>query len=459
MGISDRLSRSPRSEVLVVRRKMRLLATVAASSALIITTALPVGAAPRGREDQWWFSAWAIESKVWPISKGSGVTVAVLDSGVNGRLPDLQGVLVPGTDLVTMGGGDGQIGPTSDMDDSHGTGMASLIAAQGTGTGYVGVAPEAKVLSVTSNQIVWPKAIRFAVDHGAKVINISQGQAAVKGCNPELQNAVSYAVQRDAVVVASAGNEGDQTNLPNEPANCPGVLAVGAVDNQKRPWAGSERQPYVAVAAPGDDVNALFADGRVGTGLAGTSQATALTSAVVALIRSKYPQMSAREVVQRVINTSSDVGPPGRDNMTGYGVVIPHAALTAKVSKAAPNPVFAAYDRWVKTHPVQPSGVPTVQKSKSAADRAAEESRDQAARNTRLLVIGLVVAAVVGVLLVVFVLVRSRTKGGRGVAVGPAGPQQYGPPPGWGGGPPPPGQQGGQPYVPPNGPGGSRPPG
>ncbi|MFC4056475.1 S8 family serine peptidase [Actinomadura syzygii] len=437
----------------------RLLAAMTASSALVLTTAMPATAAPRGREDEWWFSAWAIEKKVWPISKGAGVTVAVVDNGVNGRIPDLEGVLVPGTD-VTPAGGDGQIGATSDLDDSHGTGMAGLIASQGTSTGYVGVAPEAKIMSVKSDFSVWDKAIRFAADHGAKVISISQAFAALNGCRPQNQEAVAYALQRDVVVVVGAGNEGDQKNRSMEPANCAGALVVGAVDNQKRPWVGTERQSYVVAAAPGDDVNALQADGRVATDLAGTSQATALTAAVVALVRAKYPHMSAREVVRRITNTTVDVGPPGRDNMTGYGVVVPHAALTANVPKSAPNPVFAAYDRWMSSHPVQPSAVPSVKQPKTAA----EKSGDQAARNTQLLVVGLVAAGLLGVVFVVFLVVRAKRRAGGVAPVG--GAQQYGPPPGWGGAagappplpPTPPGQQGGRPYVPPNGPGGTRPP-
>ncbi|WP_187438303.1 S8 family serine peptidase [Actinomadura decatromicini] len=419
---------------------------MAAASALVLSTAMPAVATPRGRDDQWWFSAWAIEKETWPISKGAGVTVAVIDNGVNGRIPDLQGVLVPGIDQTTFKGGDGQIAPTSDVDGSHGTAMAGLIASRGTGTGYVGVAPEAKIMSVKSSLTVWDKGIRFAVDHGAKVISISQGFATQRGCGPELQQAVSYALQRDVVVVASAGNDGDESNDSEEPGDCIGVLTVGAVDNKKTPWVSTQRKPYVSVAAPGVGVNALRADGTLLDNVSGTSQAAALTAAVVTLVRSKYPQMSAREVVQRIINTAVDAGPRGKDDLTGYGVVIPHAALTATVPKSAPNPVFAAYDRWMRSNPVQPSAVPSVRQPKTAA----EKDSDQAARNTQLLIVGLVVAGLLGAVFVVFLVVRGRRRAGGVASVG--GPQQYGPPPGWGGaaGPPPP--------PPPNGPGGTRPP-
>ncbi|WP_245666667.1 S8 family serine peptidase [Actinomadura latina] len=445
-----------------------------------MTTAAPAGAVPGPRTDQWWFSAWEIQQKVWPVTKGAGVTVAVIDNGVNGQIPDLRGALVQGTNLVS-GGGDGQVGPTQDLEDSHGTGMAALIASNGSGTGYVGVAPEAKIMSVASNLVNWDKAIRFAADHGAKVINISQAFAAVNGCRPEMQQAVSYALQKDVVVVAGAGNSGTEGNPSMEPANCAGVLAVGAVDNKKAAWEKTERQPYVTVAAPGFLVNTVLANGRVTDHVAGTSQASALTSAVVALMRSKHPQMPAREIVQRIINTTKDAGPPGKDNMTGYGVVIPAAALTAKVPQNAPNPVFAAYDKWVQDNPqAAPKGKPGATKvPKSEATKKA----DQADRVFLYLLIGVAAVVVIGGI-AVFALSRRNKK--RGAGQGPPQGGGSGPPPGWGGheappyggqqvppqggpsgppagwggpqGPPPGGPQGGRPYLPPQGgPGGSRP--
>ncbi|MFC4052376.1 S8 family serine peptidase [Actinomadura syzygii] len=455
----------------------RWLAAIGATSALVLTTAIPADAAGP-REDEWWFSAWEVQQKVWPVSKGAGVTVAVVDTGVNGRLPDLQGALVPGTD-ANSGSGDGQVGASSDLEDSHGTAMAALIASRGGGTGYLGVAPDAKIMSVNANLSAWDKGIRFAADHGAKVISISQGFAASNGCRPEVQKAVAYALQKDVVVVAAAGNDGNGANSPQEPANCSGVLAVGAVDSTKRAWNQTQRQPYVAVAAPGYPVNTLLANGQVTDGVAGTSQATALTSAVVALIRSKAPQMPAREVVQRIINTTKDAGPPGRDNMTGNGVIIPAAALTANVPKNAPNPVFAAYDRWLAQNP-QASAKPS--KTKVPKSEATKKA-DQADRNLYILLGIVAVVVVIGGGVLLLLVRRGRKK--PPPPMGPGGGQS-GPPPGWGGqaappqqggqpvpprggpsgwgGPPNPpaggqgGPQGGGPYPPPQGPGGSRPP-
>lgn len=431
----------------------RWLGVFGAISALVATTAMPAGSAPRPRQDQWWFTAWNIQQGVWPITRGAGVTVAVIDSGVNGNLPEMRGAVLSGTNTINaFREKDGWVGPTSDHDASHGTGMAALIVAQGAGTGYMGVAPEAKILPIISNaslESAMVEGIHWAVDHGSKVISISQAFKFRSGCPLELQQGIAYALERDVVVVAGVGNTGDTTNFRESPADCKGVLAVGAVDHRKRPWVHSQRQTYVSVAAPGSQVNALMANGQVVDGLSGTSQATALTSAVVALVRSKYPRMPAREVVQRIINTTKDVGPPGRDKFSGAGVVIPAAALTADVPRSAPNPVFAAYDRWAKTHPVTAGPTPSVKPSKRPKSAATKES-EQATRNTMYLLIGLGVVGVIGAV-VLFIAVRKASKSGR------SGPKGGSPaaPLGWDGQPgaPPPGPEwpsaGGQQYMPP----------
>jgi type VII secretion-associated serine protease mycosin len=313
---------------------------------MVVSSATPGFAAayPKPLPQEWWFSTWDIQDKLWPVTQGKGVTVAVLDTGVEAGIPDLAGVVVSGTDAEN-GSGDGR----TDRDDApisgHGTGMASLIAAQGTGTGFVGVAPRARILPVISRSgEAYTKGIRFAVDHGAKVINLSQ--AVPSACPEYLQQAVSYAIQHDVVVVAGAGNDGNSSNASMYPANCAGVLAVGAVDYKFNPWIKTQQQPYVTVAAPGVKVGGVIKDGQYHSSNGGTSGAAALTSAAVALVRSKSPQMSAREVVQRIIASARDVGPAGKDNQSGYGLIRPSHALSDNVPKSAPNPVFDAYDKW-----------------------------------------------------------------------------------------------------------------
>src|SRR5262249_22430653 len=151
---------------------------------------------------------------------GKGVTVAVLDTGVDAAVPELSGVVSKGGD-TTGAKTDGRK-DLDDRDGGHGTGMAAFIAGQGGGRcGFVGIAPEARILPVHSNVRFGDKnnafesyaaGIRFAVDHGAKVINLSQGvtsESMKNHCDPGLQDAIGYAVDHDAVIVASAGNTGN----------------------------------------------------------------------------------------------------------------------------------------------------------------------------------------------------------------------------------------------------------
>lgn len=425
---------------------MRPILGTALALVLTLASAAP-GAAAAGYKkplaDEWWFDSWEIQQRLWPISQGQGVTVAVLDTGVQADLPELSGVVLPGTD-VTGAGGDGR----TDTDDApvpgHGTGMASLIASQGGRTGFLGMAPKAKILPVTvhSSAAANVPGIRYAVDHGAKVINISQG--APGPCPDDLQRAVGYAIEHDVVVVASAGNTGDAANASQRPANCAGVLAVGAIGVSGQsfvPLDITQRQPYVAVSAFGGNVGGVLRDGQYHTAKGGTSPAAALTSASVAILRSKFPKMSAREVVHRLIASCLDVGPEGKDDRTGYGLIRPSRALTGDIPDDAPNPVFAAYDKW-KAGAGGASG---------SATSGASSSGSGSGGGPSVLVFVLPVLALV-VLLVVLILVRRGRRPAAGPTWGPGGPgagpygpdARQGPPPSFGPGqrgqgPPPPG--------------------
>jgi hypothetical protein len=327
--------------------------------------------------------------------------------------------------------------------------MASLIAAQGTGTGFVGVAPEAKVLPIVAKSVNATAAgIRYATDHGAKVINVSRG--AVTECPPNIQESVGYAIEHDVVVVAAAGNDGDETNSSEAPADCAGVLAVGAVDSKFRPWVKTQRKSYVAVAAPGVQVGGVLKDGQVHSSNGGTSGATALTSAVIALVRAKFPDMSARQVVQQIIASAGDVGSKGKDDQTGYGLIRPTRILNGTVPKNGPNPVFAAYDKWKAANAKQTGA------AGSGSDTGSSPS------STDYLLVGGFAALVVAIVIVVLVMqgrkrrrLQAASTGRYGA--GPGGPQAYGGPyPPQGGQPPAPGGQ--QPYYPPAGPQGGSPP-
>jgi type VII secretion-associated serine protease mycosin len=433
-----------------MRRLTRTAVGAALAMGMVSATAAPGAAAvPGPRPEQWWFGTWDVQDKVWPVTQGKGVTVAVLDTGVQANLPELADVVLPGQD-ATGARGDGR----TDVDDAsvpgHGTGMASLIASQGGPSRFVGVAPQVKILPVVVHANAYADAagIRFAVDHGAKVINISQASSAQ--CLPEVQQAISYAIQHEVVVVAGAGNTGNAENSSQTPANCAGVLAVGAVDFQFRPWEGTQRQPYVAVAAPGVHVGGVLRDGQFHQSPGGTSGASALTAAAVALVRSKYPDMPAREVVQRIIASARDVGPSGKDEATGYGLIRPSHALVDKVSKSAPNPVFDAYDKWAAANG----------KGGSAAKPSESSQASGGPDWTRVAIFG--GGVVIAILLVVFAIARAgraRRRGAGGYAGSPRAPvppgpsYQQGPPPSFGPpqGPPPGGS------VPPPGTEGRRP--
>ena len=194
--------------------------------------------------------------------------------------------------------------------------------------------------------------LRYAVDHGAKVINMSVGGSTLIGpaCTQVMQDGVAYALEHDAVVVASAGNNARSMNPPMAPASCAGVLAVGAVNPNLTLWPDSEQQSYVAVAAPGNQVGFLGMDGQYFPDGYGTSSAAAFVSGEAALVRSRYPSMPWYQVVQRIINTALPEGSPVPNDKFGYGIVRIAGAVNASkyhVPATAPNPVYDAFKIWL----------------------------------------------------------------------------------------------------------------
>ncbi|MFC5749365.1 type VII secretion-associated serine protease mycosin [Actinomadura rugatobispora] len=395
-------------------RRIRRWMTVPTACLVAFPITTPALAAiPRPRSEQWWLRQWQAE-KIWSLTQGQGVTVAVLDGGVNAHLPDLAGRVLPGGDM--LGGGTNGL---KDLDTrQHGTNIAGLIAAQGQGTGMLGIAPRSRILSIRMNNEThgsgsdknMAAAIRSAVRQGAKVINISLAAGSDTGrvCDPEREAAVTEALQRDVIVVAGAGNNIHERNVPLQPAACPGVLAVGSLDRKGRPDLYSQPQSYVAVSAPGVEIASIreesFAPkGYIEKDLRGTSLATALVSGVVALVRSRYPQMPAREVLRRITATAEDVKPKGRDTKTGFGAVRPYEALTAQLPASAPNPVYEAWERSRRERALHP-----------LPGRTQETIRDVVPLRTRMIQIGTAVGVLVlvgiGTATVVVLIVRRRTR-------------------------------------------------
>ncbi|MEU8217538.1 S8 family serine peptidase [Micromonospora taraxaci] len=267
-------------------------------------------------------------SQVHLLSEGSGVIVAVPDTGVDPH-PDLRGNLLVGTDVIPGGSGKGQ-----QDNDSHGTAMAGLIAAHGSANsqGALGIAPKAKILPIfdtPANREGDPDAlasgIEFAIAEGADVISIS----AVAGASVRLQQAIRAAKNADIILVAAAGNRPPDSNV-GYPASEEGVIAVGGVDRAGQHAAISVTGPEIDVVAPAVDIYSTSYGGKYSKGT-GTSSATAIVAGAAALIRSKYPYLPAREVVHRLTATAIDKGLPGRDDEYGYGVIDLVAALTADV--------------------------------------------------------------------------------------------------------------------------------
>ncbi|MFJ9035506.1 type VII secretion-associated serine protease mycosin [Streptomyces sp. NPDC102406] len=278
--------------------------------------------------------------QMWQTSTGKGVTVAVLDSGVDAKHPDLQGQVLPGKDLAPAESGDEH----TDY-DSHGTGMAGIIAGTGAGNGgqgAYGLAPGAKVLPVRlpdgkkaanaaeSNAAFFratAEGIRYSADHGAKVINISQGAA---GGATELTSAVDYALKHGSLIFAAVGNTGNGANQAEYPAATPGVVGVAAIDRKGRQTGESQHGSQVDLAAPGMEI--IHACGGK-TGYCethGTSDATAIASASAALIWSKHPDWTNNQVLKVMLNTiGSDRSAGGkRSDYVGFGAVRPRIALT-----------------------------------------------------------------------------------------------------------------------------------
>ncbi|MFI7607117.1 type VII secretion-associated serine protease mycosin [Micromonospora sp. NPDC049366] len=281
----------------------------------------------RIRRDQWHLT-FLRTSEAHRITQGSGVVVAVPDTGVYPH-PDLARNLLVGIDIIPGGRGDGR----QDL-DSHGTSMAGLIAAHGQAdeVGALGIAPRAKILPIFDsppNSEGDPEALALGIEYatrsGVGVISVSSGGAT----NPRLTQAVQTALATDIVVVAAAGNRPEDVSV-GYPASEDGVIAVGGVGRSGARAEVSVTGPEVDVVAPAVDIYSTSYDGKYSKGT-GTSSATAIVAGAAALIRSKYPDMSAREVAHRLTATAVDKGPPGRDDEYGYGVIDIVAALTADV--------------------------------------------------------------------------------------------------------------------------------
>ncbi len=294
---------------------------------------------------------WSLErlplDEMWRHGQGQGVRVAVIDTGVDVRNPQL-------THAVDTRDGIDLIDPRGDGTDDtvgHGTEVAGIIAARpASGTGFVGIAPGATIIPVRQNDArgdgttaTLAQAVRRSADAGARVINISQDTASAAP-DPNLANAVAYALHKDVVVVASAGNDGaDGRRQLTYPAAYPGVLAVGASDRNDERADFSQAGAFVGVVAPGVGMVSTVPGGGQCVDN-GTSFSAPYVAGVAALIRAEHPAWRQQQVVARIEQTA-DRTRPGRDDQVGWGVVDPVRALAddaGPIDHPTPEPVPAA---------------------------------------------------------------------------------------------------------------------
>lgn len=301
-------------------------------------------------------------SQAWSVSKGDGIVVAVVDSGVDASHPDMTGQLVDGA-VVFTSRGEARVQPVvaglSQDFDGHGTHVAGLIAARDNGKGTLGVAPEVSIMPVqlyfngtmtdVAEQIA--SGINFAAVNGADVINLSLAGPVLERNFPTTPDeeeydqfrvivcdAVAAADAAGAVVIAAAGNNGDPLfggNPPFAPAICPQAVSVVATgpDHRRTWWSSFDQRS--TIAAPGDmllstlptDPNAALSSPLGYAPLSGTSMAAPVVAGVAALTRAAYPNYTPAQIRARLTSTAIDLGAKGRDPIYGAGLVDAAAAV------------------------------------------------------------------------------------------------------------------------------------
>jgi len=309
----------------------RAVAGVAAALALTGTTAAPA-AADTARDRQWYRADLKL-AEVHRITRGAGVTVALIDTGVDAKHRDLAGAVSSGYNTRH----DAWEDSTGREDtDGHGTNLAGIIAGRGhgPGDGVLGVAPEAKILPISapiyglSSASFMTEAVDFAIAHHARVINMSF----TRSDDPTMHDAIRKARAADILLVAAVGN---RNKTGRYPGGYPEVLTVSAYSKNHEISDFSVVGPQVDIAAPGDEM-VTTGIGTTGYDVTrGTSEAAAVVTGAAALVRAKFPGLSAGEVVRRLTVTADDGGPPGRDDAYGHGRIDILRALTAEVRAPA----------------------------------------------------------------------------------------------------------------------------
>ena len=408
----------------------RTLVPVASGLAAVVAVSWVVGSAPALaaagygvsgttiQAQEWWLPGLHV-TQAWRTTEGSGITVAVLGTGVAAGHSDLAGSVSTGPDFT--GSGRTADGPFWGID---GTEVAGVIAGHGHGTareaGILGIAPAAKILSIRVSleyndplnsdaaiarrlPAAIAEGITYAVDHGASVIDLpldpgtggltGQGEPAAAGGSPAEQAAVAYALRRNVVLVAPAGDDAQGSGLVNYPAAYPGVIAVGAVARDGELASFSSRHSYVSLTAPGVSLMGAAPPDDYAR-ISSTSTSGGIVAGVAALILSRYPHLTVAQVTQALAGgtTTNRAGAPG----AGHGTV--DAARAVEQAAAITT----------ASQPSQPAR-PAVQphKVRQLATAAHQASASALARSlVRYAVAGL--CALIVLLVVLTLVMRSR---------------------------------------------------
>ncbi len=297
---------------------------------------------------EWWLDAIDVRPWWdWP-TPSIPVTIAIVDTGVDLSSPDLAPILLPGKNFITPG-----MQPQDDSTNGHGSHVAGIAAAAtNNGIGMAGVAAGVRILPAkvldangAGDDTVVAAGIVWAVDQGARVVNLSMDGAPMNPCPSVMTDAVAYARSKGAVVVAASGNNGSSVGCP---ARIPGVLAVGAVDKDGVVWQGSDRGPELGLVAPGVAIVSIKPTDPGGYGtLTGTSMAAPMVSGAAAILAMAAPSLSESAIRAALTSTAHDLGPPGRDDTYGAGIVDVGKALAAAaqpITGVAVSPAVLAAD-------------------------------------------------------------------------------------------------------------------
>jgi hypothetical protein len=370
---------------LSIPRLARAVAATGVALTPLLAVSMPAyaGTVPVQQREYWLKSLHVTHA--WRTGEGAGVTVAVLSDGVDATQPDLSGSVITGPNYTGSGrkAGESPYGVV-------GTGLASLIAGHGHGPenasgqytdGMYGIADDAKILSVQvtlspgdplwSNSAITSRlpdaiadGIRYAVQHGASVIDLPPDPGlpgisgwgdvpAIAGGSAAERAAVAFAVSRDVLLVAPAGDNAQQGNAVNYPAGYPGVVVVGAFGRSfvKSPY--SNRQGYVTLTAPGEDVVAASPTGY--QTMNSTWAASAIVAGIAALVRSQFPDLTAAQV-QKAMTAGTVYGRSrAHADGSGYGTVDAQGALTQAATMSPPHAQLSALGALPRTRPVAPA--------------------------------------------------------------------------------------------------------